>query len=814
MENNQPLLAPLTGGFNNAQFNEIDLDLDGTLDLVVYDRTFGLVKTYINDGIPNTVSYTYAPQYAYKFPPLDDFLLTRDYNNDGKMDLFVGSSRLVLYENTSNSSDGLSFESELATTIQTIYNTGGRATNLSPTSTSIPGIYDIDGDNDLDLFVFQSRTIDYHRNLSQDNQNNYIPKYERRSMCWGTFLESTNPDGTVLDSIYLDTCHGIGAFRGERIKSPTYQKGLKHAAGLTVTPFDIDDNSSTDILFADDGSYQVKLLLNDDSAAVQYHINSRIYKVLDSFPKYDTPINLLFAGTYLIDVNNDGKKDLLVASNQANVPIAPFSKDDIWYYKNISTNNKYKFQLQTKQFLRDQTLDFGRTSKPVFIDFNKDGLQDILVGNGGYLSPSDSTVFIEQLALLENTGTRTKARFELVDRNYLSLPAIHFGFKRSFLAYASASTGDIDGDGDGDILLTQKDGTIYLFEDTAVTGQVAAFKFHNESFQNIKDQLFTPRGTQLFDIDNDGVLELITTEDGDISYYPNFGTATKSIFNIPIDSLYWIGGDTVRYHFKDIPNYQMLHIGDSMAINNAQNNDSSLLIALRIVKIDSINHYIECFNTNKLGVGDNRFDEFGSNAHMSYFNRKWKFRTLDNGFLVESVFMYKDRGSNQMIIGAPDGNNYIVRNFIDSVQPISNLIPTERNFMTNFGLSSFINGADLNGDSIIDLVVGLNTGGIKILYGSQVNALSELNGPKKIEGSMLKIYPNPTKGELTIELLERKIAGSNNIEIRNVSGQLVLEENLNGIKKQLDISHLSKGIYFVTVANSVRIETKKLVLRP
>ncbi|MBL4710456.1 MAG: T9SS type A sorting domain-containing protein [Flavobacteriales bacterium] len=812
-ENNQPLTAALNGGFNNAQVNEIDLNLDGILDLVIYDRYFGLVKPYLNDGIPDSVSYTYAPEYAYKFPPLKDFLLTRDYDNDGKMDLFVGSFNIVIHRNTSNITDGLSFEMESTTTIQTVNNTGGNSIDLNPTSANIPGIYDIDGDNDLDLFIhFQSRTVDYHRNLSVDRQNNFIPDYERRNRCWGFFLESSNLAGTISDSVYLDTCHR--ATRGERIKSPGTQKGQKHGAGLTISPIDIDDNSSTDILIADDGSYKMKLMLNADSTTAQYHTNSRIYKVLDSFPKYDTPVHLLFAGAYFIDVNNDGKKDMIVASNQANSSIPPFSKDDIWYYQNISTNNKYKFQLKTKQFLREQALDFGRTSKPVFIDYNKDGLQDILVGNGGYLSPNDSTIFIEQLALLENTGSKTQAKFELVDRNYIDLPSLNFGFTRDLYAFASPSTGDIDGDGDQDILLTQKNGNIYLFEDTAVAGQEAAFKFHNQPFQFINDRLFTPKSTHLFDIDNDGILELITTETADVSYYPNFGTATIPLFNIPIDSLYWIGGDTMRYHFKEAPNYEMLHIGDSMAINNGQNPDNGLLNALRILKVDTINHYIECFNTIEFGVGDNRFDEFGSNAHMSYFDRKWKFRTLDNGFLVESVFMYKDQGKNQMVIGAPNGNNYFVEDFIDSVQPIDTLIYTKRNFMANFGSNSFIDGTDLNGDSIVDFVIGLNTGGIKILYGSRTTGIQDIFSQSSKSSSFFKAYPNPAKEFVILDIIDNSQQQTTAFELRTISGKLVKSGQFKGKRYRLSTERLSNGIYILTLRNDHHLESKKLVIRP
>ena len=77
----------------------------------------------------------------------------------------------------------------------------------------------------------------------------------------------------------------------------------------------------------------------------------------------------------------------------------------------------------------------------------------------------------------------------------------------------------------------------------------------------------------------------------------------------------------------------------------------------------------------------------------------------------------------------------------------------------------FINGTDLNGDSIMDLIVGLSTGGLKVLYGSRVNSISELSVFDQEQESALKIYPNPTEGGITIEVLEKTFGGTNTIEI-------------------------------------------------
>lgn len=114
MVNSQTLLFPWAGGINFAQFSEIDLDQDGTMDLFVFDRTGNKITTYINNGTPNQVDYSVAPQYVSRFPRLHDWAILRDFNCDGKMDIFTaftGSSPgISVWENISTMATGIQFQ--------------------------------------------------------------------------------------------------------------------------------------------------------------------------------------------------------------------------------------------------------------------------------------------------------------------------------------------------------------------------------------------------------------------------------------------------------------------------------------------------------------------------------------------------------------------------------------------------------------------------------------------------------------------------------------------------------------------------------
>ena len=80
------LKNPWAGGLNSAQVNMMDLNGDGTSDIVIFDKTTTRISTfiYVNSA------YQYAPEYETLFPDeLSTFVILRDYNCDGKKDIFT-----------------------------------------------------------------------------------------------------------------------------------------------------------------------------------------------------------------------------------------------------------------------------------------------------------------------------------------------------------------------------------------------------------------------------------------------------------------------------------------------------------------------------------------------------------------------------------------------------------------------------------------------------------------------------------------------------------------------------------------------------
>lgn len=66
----------------------------------------------------------------------------------------------------------------------------------------------------------------------------------------------------------------------------------------------------------------------------------------------------------------------------------------------------------------------------------------------------------------------------------------------------------------------------------------------------------------------------------------------------------------------------------------------------------------------------------------------------------------------------------------------------------------------------------------------------------------LNLYPNPNKGLFTVELDENAIGET--IQIMNLSGSLITTIRVNSKQQQINLSHLSNGVYLVRYENSVK----------
>ncbi|MFN0202848.1 MAG: T9SS type A sorting domain-containing protein [Bacteroidia bacterium] len=519
IENGNTLITPFAGGLHAPQFSPIDFNNDGKQDLFAFDRACSCVKTYLNTAtMPNSIHYEFAPQYVQAFPKLQDWALLRDYNCDGKMDIFTAKSdSIVVYTNTSTNGN-LSFSA---------MNSILMANNayIFVATSDIPAIDDIDNDGDMDILAFESQGfyVQYYKNLSKENYNDCQHlEFMIDTHCWGKFKE----DGLNNDISLNQNCPG-------NIVSPI-STGIEKSrhSGSTLCTYDQDGNGSKELLVGDI-SFNNVVYLNNAGTPTNALIDSQDFY----FPSYDVAANIyLFPAAYIFDADNDNQEDLIVTPSNV---VTSLNTNQLWFYKNNGSNNNHDFYKTSSNFLQSDMIDCGSASRPVFFDYNSDGKLDIVVGND-YYKLTSSTGFSD-LTVYENIGTNQQAQYQLVTRQYLGANTL---FTNPILIGFHPTFGDLDGDGDSDLVIGESQGKLYVFENIAAPNAPAQFDLLYSEYKNI--DVGAMAMPQLFDLDNDGLLDLLIGEQtGIINYYRNIGTATNADF-APIATTEILGGIDVN----------------------------------------------------------------------------------------------------------------------------------------------------------------------------------------------------------------------------------------------------------------------------
>ena len=202
-----------------------------------------------------------------------------------------------------------------------------------------------------------------------------------------------------------------------------------------------------------------------------------------------------------VDWDKDGDFDLLVGNNS----------NRIAYFENIGSRRNPKFAKVTR-LLHDQGEHFSFRARPAPVDYNNDGLIDLIAGSSGPRDRNDSKDIAIALYLRyedEKGQLRLRSPIPLKDTKGQDLRTpipYHHGFE----------VADWDNDGDLDIFTNEKTqlflyrntGSGYQREPILYNGKALSVSHHETSIKPI-------------DWDRDGQLDLITGgESGWVYYFP------------------------------------------------------------------------------------------------------------------------------------------------------------------------------------------------------------------------------------------------------------------------------------------------------
>ena len=540
------------GGINYPQWSEVDLNNDGLEDLFMYDRSNNRVMILANTGGSNPNTFQFVDSLKKCFPKLGGFISLNtgwafmfDYNFDGHSDLFSVSrqnSGIIQYKG-SYGVNGYSFTC-VDSVIRYTYG-GGQTSNVLASGNLVPDFNDIDGDGDMDIIGQQNMCIGtyaYYRNNVIEDQYPFdsLNHYTLVTNEWGRFaLRGGGYSYVRVEHFHDSTCasppgplQSGGGYIAQR--DDTYS---------AVKTIDLDGDGDKDALIGDSQAFNLLAVVNGGNPTFADMVSQDTL-----FPSSQSVNMKSFTAPSYVDVDNDGKRDLLVGNSEFE------NRRGISWYKNTNTDAAPVFNWQTDSLFQPDMIDVGEGAAAVLADIDNDGLSDMIIGN--IRSTFNFSAEKTNLTFYKNVGTTTTPSFQLVTEDFASAAAL------AIPGPLFPAFGDLDGDGDNDMLLGAFNGTLYYFRNTSGTLNYISNNYMNIDVGNAS----TP---QIIDVDRDGVLDLIVGEqNGIINYYHNNGTAVNPSFNavptsspfgnINVHAPYYVDGYAVPFMYDDSGSYKMM----------------------------------------------------------------------------------------------------------------------------------------------------------------------------------------------------------------------------------------------------------------
>ncbi|QMU30597.1 FG-GAP-like repeat-containing protein [Adhaeribacter radiodurans] len=507
--------SPWAGGLNSAVFSKIDLNHDQTEDLFVFDRTQNKITTYLAKQVNGQWTWQHQPEYEVLFPDsLQDWVVLRDYNQDGRKDIFTKTNLgIKVYQNVTLPNGPLQF------TLAEDFIRFNNGVNIQVSGDDLPGIQDLDNDGDLDILCFDfasGHTIQLYKNMqAEDKLATDSLRYKLDDSWWGKLTKCEDDCGHY---VFNSACRTTGT---------------KHSVPATILALDLDNDLDKDVLLGGDPCSELVRIMNQGTPAKAVMNSAGVQK---AFPANTTPANFRqFLAAYYEDVTFDNVPDLLVS------PYLPANVDGIntnqsvWLYRNTAAVNASPvFSFEQNNFLQDNMLDVGEDSAPAFADVDADGDLDLLIGKYATMRDDNS---VSSLSLYENIGTSTEPHFSFKTDDYANLSALGLqGIKPRFA--------DVNGDNALDLtftVLNSSTGSNKYILNSAKAGQ--PFNFDVTKVQSLSIGENVGDVALFYDLDRDGDQDIligaslpISETSGPLLFYRNTGTATKPVYTLANES--------------------------------------------------------------------------------------------------------------------------------------------------------------------------------------------------------------------------------------------------------------------------------------
>lgn len=650
----------------------------------------------------------------------------------------------------------------------------------------------------------------------------YAPQYETLFPTLQNWMLLVDYDKDGRKDLFTHSSAGLKLYRNtttadkvswQLIASPLYSIGFSGKINLNVTATDIPAITDID----NDGDIDV-LLFDPSGDFVEFHRNNAVEKYNDptrlEFVKIgycwgdfikqlcqdfqfgidcgDTPAGqkstdpsaqkVLHSGNalLLLDLNGDNKKDVLFGHITCN---------NIAALINQGTQQRASFKSANYVYPTNTTaIDFPIFPAVYFEDLDFDGIKDLVAAPNGFDSAERTVDFQQSVWFYKNTGKDNLPIWNFQGKNFLQNTMLDLGEN------ASPVLVDIDGDGDKDLVI----GYSGNITSTGVKAGLVLLENKGDNTFEVKDTdyLGLLKSMQLLDvrpfvadINGDGVDDLGFSSNSskgmEIRYIPN-KAARNQAFNIQLSNAVLL------------PTFTDFLAGESVTFFDFDKDG----------KMDILH------GTSR---GNIRFiQNTGSNQSPKYVVQNDNLGKLQTDYIAGNVFLTTGDvnldGKTDLLVGNRTGNMSIYRSFQEQntnqfVVDTSLIFNSFSNKSENLliGGNATIAIGDLDNDLLPDVIIGTNTGGLRVLKN-----LTKVVITGTEQDQISQVYPNPTNRYVYVKMTENAQATLIDLSGRIIQNTRMVRANTEEV---FDLQGLPTGMYLLKIETGKKSQTSKIILR-